>query len=144
MNGFEKRLTVRVAYGVLVRTLCRCRLEGTTFKLHPNSLFEGAPGSGLETVGVEFQPSFETVHPGGGAHLFFVVNSIFVFKSMSFRGSAGPEPPRIESSQHFQLVPDRRRCLFQPIGCLQRPIGVLTHLSQCHAGMKRCQQHFTS
>ena len=35
----------------------------------PDSLFYDGPGPGLETVGGEFQPSFETVHPGGGAHL---------------------------------------------------------------------------
>jgi len=38
MSGCEKRLTVWVAYGVLDRTLWRCRLEDTIFKLHPNSL----------------------------------------------------------------------------------------------------------
>ena len=69
MNGCEKRLTVWVAYGVLDRTLYRCRLAGTTFKLHPNSLIDDGTGLGLEPVGGEFQPSFETVHPGGGAHL---------------------------------------------------------------------------
>ena len=35
----------------------------------PNPLFEDGTGPGLEPVGGEFQPSFETVHPGGGAHL---------------------------------------------------------------------------
>jgi len=33
-------------------------------------LFEDGPGPGLEPVAGEFQPSFETVHTGGGAHLF--------------------------------------------------------------------------
>ena len=70
MNGCEVRLTVRVAYGVLDRTLCRCRLEDTTFKLHLNSFSEDGTGPGFEPVGGEFQPSFETVHPGGGAYLF--------------------------------------------------------------------------
>jgi hypothetical protein len=46
------------------------RLEGTTFRLHPNSLFEDGTGPGLETVGGVFQPSFETVHPVGGAYPF--------------------------------------------------------------------------
>jgi hypothetical protein len=81
MNGCEKRLTVRVAYGVLDRTLCRCRYKGTTFKLQPNSLFDDGTGPGLEPVGGEFQPSFETVHPGGGAHLFSVLHSILSLKS---------------------------------------------------------------
>ncbi|MGD9351622.1 MAG: hypothetical protein PVI72_01740, partial [Desulfobacterales bacterium] len=45
-------------------------LKGTTFKLHPNSLFEDGSGPGLDPVGREFQPSFETVRAGGGAYLF--------------------------------------------------------------------------
>jgi hypothetical protein len=49
-------------------------LEGTTFKLHPNSLFEDGTGLGLEPVGGEFQPSFETGYPGGGAYLYSVVS----------------------------------------------------------------------
>jgi hypothetical protein len=49
-------------------------LERTTFKLYPNSLFEDGTGPGLDPVGGEFQPSFETVHPGGGAHLIFVLH----------------------------------------------------------------------
>ena len=32
------------------------------------SRFRGL-GPGLDPVGDEFQPSFETAHPGGGAHL---------------------------------------------------------------------------
>ncbi|MEN8691078.1 MAG: hypothetical protein AB1Z20_13315, partial [Desulfobacterales bacterium] len=60
-------------YGVFDRILCRYRLEGTTFKLHPNSLFEDGRSPGLETVGGEFQPSFETVRSGEGAHLIFVL-----------------------------------------------------------------------
>jgi len=52
-------------------------LEGTTFKLHLNSLCEDGAGPGLETVGGEFQPSFETVYPGAGAHhSFFHVDSM--------------------------------------------------------------------
>jgi len=51
-------------------------LEDTTFKLHPNSLIEDGTGSVLETVGGEFQPSFETVHSGGGAHLYFVLEQL--------------------------------------------------------------------
>jgi len=44
-------------------------MEDTTFKLYPNLLFEDGTGPDLEPVGGEFQPSFATVHPGGGAHL---------------------------------------------------------------------------
>ena len=40
------------------------------FQAVPNSLSEGRTGPVLEPVGGEFQPSFETVHPGGGAYLF--------------------------------------------------------------------------
>ena len=36
--------------------------------------------TGLEPVGGEFQPSFETPHPGGGPYLFTVLHSIFVLK----------------------------------------------------------------
>ena len=46
MSGCEQRLTVRVDYGVLDRTLCRCRIEGTNFRI-PYSLFEDRPGFGL-------------------------------------------------------------------------------------------------
>ena len=69
MSGFEKRLTVRVVYGVLDRTLCRCRLEGMIFKLHLNSLFEDGTGPVVETVGGRFQPQLEIVRPDGSAHL---------------------------------------------------------------------------
>ena len=41
-------------YGVLDRILCRCRLEGTTFKLHPNSLSDDGTGLGLETLAASF------------------------------------------------------------------------------------------
>jgi hypothetical protein len=51
-------------------------LEGTKFKLHPNSLFEGGIGPGLEPVGGEFQPLFETGYPGGGAYLIFVLKPL--------------------------------------------------------------------
>ena len=44
-------------------------MKGTTLETNPNPLFEDGPGPGLEPVGGEFQPSFETIHPGGGAHL---------------------------------------------------------------------------
>ena len=83
MNACEKRLTVCVAYGVLDRTLSRCRLEGTTFKPYPNSLFEDGTGPGLEPVDGEFQPSFASVHPGGGAHLFFSITFYFRTKGSS-------------------------------------------------------------
>jgi hypothetical protein len=56
-------------------------LEATTFKLNPNSLFEDGHGPGLDPVGGEFQSSFETVHPGGGAHLFSELQSFFRVKS---------------------------------------------------------------
>jgi hypothetical protein len=36
---------------------------------YPKTLFEDGPGPGLEPVGGEFQPSFETVYPGSGADL---------------------------------------------------------------------------
>ena len=53
-------------------------MKGTTLGTNPNLLFEDGPGPVLEPVGGEFQPSFEIVHPGGGAHLFSVLHSIFV------------------------------------------------------------------
>jgi hypothetical protein len=53
-------------------------MKGTPLGTNPNPLFEDGQGPGLEPVGSEFQPSFETVHPGGGAHFFFVLHSIFV------------------------------------------------------------------
>ena len=37
-------------------------------------LFEDETGPGLDPVGGEFQPSFETDYPGGGAYLIFVLN----------------------------------------------------------------------
>ena len=71
---FRKAADCLSRYGVLDRTLYRCRLEGATFKLHPNSLIDNGTVPGLEPVGGEFQPFFETVHPGGGAHLFSVLH----------------------------------------------------------------------
>jgi hypothetical protein len=59
------------------------RLEGTTVNLHPNSLFEDGTGSVLEPVSGEFQPSFETVHPGGGAHPFSRMTFYFRVKKGS-------------------------------------------------------------
>jgi hypothetical protein len=44
-------------------------LKGTIFKRHPKSLLEDGLDPVLEPVGGEFQPSFKTVHPGGGATL---------------------------------------------------------------------------
>jgi hypothetical protein len=55
--------------GVLGRTQCRYRVKDTTLGINPNPLFKDGPGSGLEPVGGEFQPSFETGYTGGGAHL---------------------------------------------------------------------------
>jgi hypothetical protein len=49
--------------------------NGKLFKLHQNSLFEEGPGFIIEPVGGECQPSFEIVHPGGGAHLNFILNT---------------------------------------------------------------------
>jgi hypothetical protein len=46
-----------------------------------NLLSEKGAGPGLDPVGGEFQPSFETVHPGGGAHLFSELQSFFRVKS---------------------------------------------------------------
>ena len=70
-------------YGILDRTLCRCRLEGMIFKQHPNSLFEDGPGPGLERVGGEFRSSFEIVHPGGGARLYFHITFYFRTKGLN-------------------------------------------------------------
>jgi hypothetical protein len=36
-----------------------------------------------EPVGGEFQPPFETAYPGGGAHLFSVLHSIFVINRIT-------------------------------------------------------------
>jgi hypothetical protein len=60
-------------------------LEGTTFKLHLNSLCEDGTGPGLETVGGEFQPSFETVYPGAGAHHSFFVAVTGLQSPMRFK-----------------------------------------------------------
>jgi len=57
-------------------------MKGTTLGLKPIQSFEDGPGPVLEPVGGEFQSFFETVHPGGGAHLFSELQSIFVFKLM--------------------------------------------------------------
>ena len=35
---------------------------------NPTPLFDDGSGPGLDPVAGEFKPSFETVHPGGGAH----------------------------------------------------------------------------
>ena len=55
-------------------------MEATILGIIPNPLFEGWTGPGLDSVDGEFQPSFETAHPGGGAYLFTVLHSIFVLK----------------------------------------------------------------
>ena len=60
--------------------------------INPVLLFEDGPGLGIETVGGEFQPSFATVHPGGGAHPFSVLHSIFVLKAPSQSVFRGPRP----------------------------------------------------
>ena len=55
-------------------------MKGTPLGTNPTSLFYGGLGPGLEPVGGEFQPPFETVYPGGGAHLFTVLLFVFVLK----------------------------------------------------------------
>jgi len=44
-------------------------MEATILGMIPNPLFEDGTGPGLEPVSGEFQPSFETGYPGGGAYL---------------------------------------------------------------------------
>ena len=73
-------------------TDCLSRLQGLSLDPMPmplgrhnlqtlsDSLFEDGPGPGIEPVGGEFQPSFETAHPGGDAYLFTVLHSIFALK----------------------------------------------------------------
>jgi hypothetical protein len=51
-------------------------MKGTPLGANPKPLFEDEPGPGLEPVGGEFQPSFETVHSGGGTYLIFVSKKI--------------------------------------------------------------------
>jgi hypothetical protein len=51
-------------------------MKGTTSGTNPAPLFEDRPGPGLEPVGGEFQPSFETGYAGGGALLISVLHSI--------------------------------------------------------------------
>jgi len=71
INCCEKRLTVWVGYGVLDRTQCQRRMEGTNLGISLHPWFEKETGPGLEPVGGEFQPRLETGYPGGGAHLIF-------------------------------------------------------------------------
>jgi len=52
-------------------------MEGTTFK-NKSDLFKYGTGPGLEPVGGEFQPSFETAHPGADAYPICEFGSIFV------------------------------------------------------------------
>ena len=42
-------------------------------------LFEDRTGLGLDPVGGEFQPSFETGYASGGAHLIFVLKDKLFF-----------------------------------------------------------------
>jgi hypothetical protein len=58
-------------------------MKKTPLGTKPISLFDDGPGPCLEPVGGEFQPPFETVYPGGGAHLFSVFHSIFVINRIS-------------------------------------------------------------
>jgi hypothetical protein len=44
-------------------------MKGTTLGTNLKTVFEDGPGLGLDPVGGEFQPQFETGYPGGGAHL---------------------------------------------------------------------------
>jgi hypothetical protein len=48
--------------------------ERNTFGTNPTYLFKNGLGPGLEPVGGEFQAQFETVYPGGYAHIIFVLN----------------------------------------------------------------------
>jgi hypothetical protein len=48
-------------------------MKETPLATNPSPLFEDGQGPGLEPVGGEFQPQFETVYPGGGAHLIVVL-----------------------------------------------------------------------
>ena len=54
-------------------------MKSTTVVTNLTPLFEDGPGSGLEPVGGEFQPSFETGYAGGGAHLIFVLKDKLFF-----------------------------------------------------------------
>jgi hypothetical protein len=45
-------------------------MKETPLGTNPILLFKNGPGPVLEPVDGEFQPSFETVYPGAGAHLF--------------------------------------------------------------------------
>jgi hypothetical protein len=67
-------------------------MKGTPLGINPAPLFDDVTGPGIETVGGEFQPSFATVHPGGGAHLFSVLHSIFVLKPLLNPYSEGRVP----------------------------------------------------
>jgi hypothetical protein len=61
-------------------------LEGKIFKRHPNSLFEDGIGPGIEPVDGEFQVSFESAYPVGGA-IFFRITFYFRLKrKLSIRG----------------------------------------------------------
>jgi hypothetical protein len=44
----------------------------------PFRLFKEGPGPVLELVGGEFQPSFETVYPGGDACLNYGFDAVFL------------------------------------------------------------------
>jgi hypothetical protein len=67
-------------------------MKGTPLGINPAPLFDDVTGPGIEPVGGEFQPSFATVHPGGGAHLFSLLHSIFVLKAPSQSVFRGPRP----------------------------------------------------
>ena len=76
-------------------------MEGTTFGLNPNPLFENRPGPGLEPVGGEFQPRLETVYPGGGAYLIFVIEYQCLLKNIDEMTS---RPPYLQISDSFKRL----------------------------------------
>ncbi|MGA9261414.1 MAG: hypothetical protein WBV95_05535, partial [Desulfobacterales bacterium] len=51
------------------------------------------PGPGLEPVSGEFQPSFATGYPGGGAHLILGLNLTIGFLFYRNKKSPGGMPP---------------------------------------------------
>jgi len=67
-------------------------MKETPFRTNPTLLFKDGLGPGLEPVGGEFQPQFETAYPGGGTHIFTELHSIFVLKTV-FGDFYGTSPP---------------------------------------------------
>ena len=67
---------------------------------NPNPLFEDGPGTGLDPVDGEFQPSFETGYPGGGAYLIYIQTGYFRIKHQL------PEPKKRFYSEGSMLIPN--------------------------------------